>query len=203
MFLIFWTAVRILAALVAAFVGWVTVGLAVGLLVRLIFRRPAPRPAVFLARIVGALALGLLVYYFLYPGGVGGWGLGGGGFGLGGGGTGRNGSGTGTSATSTTPKIDKASTHVESRDTLTIEMLGGERYKGEGRYYLVEGKAPPRTLDELTDLLKRNRGRYRKLEILIYPDSVAREHPATSQLAGLANRFGLSLSITRTTRGTP
>jgi len=199
-FQVFWTAVRIIAAAVGALVGWLTVGLLVRLLVRLAFRRPTPRPVLVLARLVGAVVVGLLVYYYLHPGGEGGWGLGGGGFGLGGGsGPGKLGTGTETTFKTTTEKqaAVKASEPAAAPDTLTIEMLGGSRYIGEGRYYLIRGKEPARTLQEVTELLQNNQGRFRKLEILIYPDSVAREHAATTQLAGLADRFGLSLSITR------
>jgi hypothetical protein len=196
----FWMAVRIFAAVAGAFVGWLIMGYAVRLLVRLAFHRPTPRPVLTLARILGAIAIGLLVYYYLHPGGSGGWGLGGGGFGLGvGGGPGKGGSGTGTPATVTTEgnATAKPSKTEVPPDTLTIEMLGVNGYKGERRFYLIGGKEPARTLQEVTELLQKNQGRYRKLEILIYPDSVAREHPATSQLAGLADRFGMSLSITR------
>jgi hypothetical protein len=154
----------------------------------------------FLCRIVGAVVVGLLVYYYLHPGGSGGWGLGGGGFGLGGGGTGPGSGGSGTSAE--TRKADNARTTVKTvaADTLRIEMLGGGRYKGEGRYYLIQGKQSARNLEEVETLLKQNKGRYRKLEIVIYPDSVAAEHPATTRLSEQANQYGLLLSISRADR---
>jgi len=196
---VFWIALRILAAVAGAFVGWLTTGHLVRLLVRLAFQRPTPRPILAVARVVGAVLVGLLVYYY-FPGGSGGWGFGGGG--PGGGGSGKGGNGTGTTATAATGKnaTMKAAEPTVAADTLIVEMLGGERYKGEGRFYLVRSKEPARTLQEVSELLQKNKGRYRKLEILIYPDSVAREHPAITQLAGLADRLGLTLSITRLAR---
>jgi hypothetical protein len=158
---------------------------------------------VFLVRIAGAVAVGLLVYYFLHPGGSGGWGLGGGSFGLGGG-TGGTGTGTATGvttrATTATTAASKTVSAPVAADTLTIEMLGGTRYKGEGRYYLIDDKAPARTLAEVEDLLKMNKGRYGKLEILLYPESMASVTAPVTQLAELAKRQGLSLSITRAAR---
>ena len=79
-------------------------------------------------------------------------------------------------------------------------MLGGTRYKGEGRYYLIDGKEPARTLPEVDDFLQKNRGRYRKLEILLYPESMASVTAPVTQLAELARRQGLSSSITRAVR---
>jgi hypothetical protein len=204
MFQIFWLAVRILAALVGAFLGSLLTGWVVRLTARLVWRRPAPWLVVVVARLAGAVAAGLLIYYFLYPGGSGGWGLGGGGWGLGGGGTGKVSTGTGTGTPGTTApekqRPSMAATLAAAVDTLTIEMLGGSRYKGEERFYLIQGKPPARTLQEIRDLLQKNPQRYRKLEILIYPDSVAVEHPATSRLEDLARQLGLSLSITRISR---
>jgi hypothetical protein len=202
---IFWLVVRILAALAGALVGWLITGFLVRLLVRLAFHRPTPRPVLALLRLGGAIVVGLLVFYYLHPGGSGGWGLGGGGFGLGGGGgqgqagTGRD---SGSTARASTQKTDvgKGPTATVAPDTLPIEMIGGDRYKkagGEGRYYLIGGKEPARTLEEVKELLQKNKGRYRKVEILIYPDSVASPHHAISQLEALAERMGLSRSITK------
>ncbi len=201
--LIFWTVVRVLTALVGAYIGSVVAGLVVRVLARLMTRRSAPRPIVALARVVGALAVGLLIYYFLHPGGSGGWGLGGGSFGLGAGpGKGGNAIGTGTTRRTAAEKAGatKTSPTTVAQETLTIEMLGGSRYKGEGRYYLIGGQEPARDLREVEDFLQKKQGRYRRIEILIYPDSVASVSSPVTQLAELAQRRGLSLSITRAAR---
>jgi hypothetical protein len=199
-----WLVIRLFAALAGAVVGWLVTGLVVRVLVRLAFQRPAPRLVEFLARIVGAVIIGLLVYYYLHPGGSGGWGLGGGGLGLGGGGIGPGTSGTGlsTTARATTNKAGtaKTTTRAPSPDTLTIALLGGSRYPGEGRYYLIGGKEPARTLDEVAAYLKNNPERYRRVEIVLYPDSVAGAHPATTRLQELVERQGLLLSVTRAAR---
>jgi hypothetical protein len=193
----FWLVIRVFAGVAGAVVGWLFSGLLVRLLVRLAFHRPTPRPILLLGRMVVAVVAGLLVYYYLHPGGSGGWGLGGGGFGLGGGGTGP---GTGSSSTSAeTRKAETARTTAKASpaDTLRIEMLGGDRYPGEGRYYLIQGKMPAQTLEEVESILKQDRGRYHKMEIVIYLDSVAEDHQAVSWLRSLAARYDLSLTTTR------
>jgi hypothetical protein len=198
--LIFWTIVRVLTALVGAYFGSLVAGLVVRLLARLVSRRAAPRPVVGLARLAGAVAVGLLIYYFLHPGGGGGWGLGGGSFGLGGGtGKGRTGTAAATTAPTTAEKNNTAKTtpSTSAEDTLTIEMLGGARYKGAGRYYLIGSQEPARDLHDVEDFLQKKQGRYRRLEILIYPDSVASVSAPVTQLAELARRRGFALSITR------
>jgi hypothetical protein len=196
-------ALRILAAVAGALIGWLTTGYLVRLLVRLAFRRATPRPVVFLSRLVGAAVLGLLVYYYLHPGGSGGWGLGGGGSGVGKNGTGSTGVQKTAKASTTKATTPRATEKTPAADVLTIAMLGGSRYKGEQRYYLVDGKQPARTLVEVKEYLKTNKGRYRRLEIVIYPDSVAREHQATTRLEELAQREGLLLSVSRATRTPP
>jgi hypothetical protein len=210
-FQVLYVAVRIFAAAAGALVGWLVTGFAVRVLVRLAFHRPVPRPVLFLARVVGAVLIGLLVYYYLHPGGSGGWGLGGGGFGLGGGGTGpgKGGAGgTGIQATTrttaaepgTAKSTDRATTaKTRPPDTLTIELLGGSRYKKDRRYYLVDGREPAKTLDEVEESLKRNKGRYRKLEIVITPESVASVHPAVTGLEELAQQHHLT-SVLRIVR---
>jgi hypothetical protein len=201
--LIFWTIVRVLTALVGAYFGSIVAGLTVRLLAWLVARRAAPRPLVGLARVAGAVAVGLLVYYFLHPGGGGGWGLGGGSFGLGAG-PGKGGTGSVTATTAPTAvekdKTAKPTPSTSAEETLTIEMLGGTRYKGEGRYYLIGGQEPARSLREVEDFLQKKQGRYHKLEILLYPDSVASVTAPVTELADLARRLGLSLSTTRAAR---
>ena len=197
---IVWTLVRILATLVAAYLGSVVAGLFVRLLARLVLRRAAPRPLVGLARVTGAVVVGLLAYYFLHPGGSGGWGLGGGSFGLGGGPR-KGGNGTTTQTTADKNGAAKTSPSTVVQETLTIEMLGGTGYKGEGRYYLIGGQEPARDLHEVEDFLQKKQGRFRRIEILIYPDSVASVSAPVTQLAELARRLGLSLSITRVSKG--
>jgi hypothetical protein len=209
---VLWLAVRIFAALAGAFVGWLLSAAVVRLLVRLAFHRPTPRWVLLLCRIVGAVLIGLLVYYYLHPGGSGGWGLGGGGLGLGGGGSGPGKSGTGVTATvrtatekTTTEKIGTARSTEKTTlpDTLRVEMLGGPRYKGEMRYYQLEGKEPAQTLEEVEEYLKKNKGRYRRVEIVLYPDSIASEHPEIARFRQLVERYGLLLSISRATRVPP
>src|SRR5438105_3154266 len=189
---------RVLAGLAGAFVGWMFTGYVVRFLVRLAFHRPTPRPVLTLSRLLGALAIGLLVYYYLHPGGSGGWGWGGGGGGGSGSGQGSHGgtaSGKTTPDKSTRPAVEGTTQKAPGKDTLVVELLGGSRYKGEGRYYVVQGKPPARTLKEIEALLKAGKERLGKLEIVIRPDSVSRSHPATTRLQQLADEYGLATVV--------
>jgi len=187
--------VRVFLGVVAGLLGWMAGGPLIRLLHRVVFRRPARYLVVFVGRLAIALLVGLLVFWYFPIGGGGrGWGWGPGQGGGPGAGPGRGGTdletGTGkgkgeyTSPEETSRKIGK--------DTLLIEMVPSKRYEpGSDRYYLVGGKALPQDLAEVAEVLKLGEGRWGQVEIRIYANSVAEDHPAVVELKRLMERQGL------------
>jgi len=151
---------RIGLALGGAVVGWFVSGPVIRLLYRGAFRRPAPGWLIPWARLGGAALIGLLVFYFLplgWGGGGGwGWGLGaGGGPGLG------TGDGSGYKRAEKAVLADKngeASKKIDL-EALEIELVGGTRYQGEGRLYLINRRQPAVNLAEVDDHIKKNKER--------------------------------------------
>lgn len=180
--------------------GWLT-----QLLVKATTTRRVPRPALNLIRALGAVAGGILVYLFVFGSGGSGYGLGGGGWGLGGkGGSGDKtgqaeiGGGTQTQRIKvTTPTTTSSPT--DRQQVLRIEMLGGKRYPGNDRFYLVENDKEPRTLFEVRQEIEKRKQQtpsLKELEIVIRPEgSVAREHPAVTRLTDLARDLGLGVKV--------
>src|SRR5208282_4112211 len=126
------TLVNLLAVAGGAAVGALLTGWLTKLLVRLTTRRQLPRWALILLRSLGGIVSGLLVWLLVFGSGGPGYGLGGGGWGLG------AGSGQGTETARTTGPEQPVSSHREPpptqparADSLHIEMLGGDRVKGE------------------------------------------------------------------------
>ena len=155
-------------------------------------RKEAPRAVVFPIRVVG--------------GAIGGWlvmlGFGGGlGFFGGGEGTG-NGPAAGVQPTAIVPADTKAvklpakpEVATPSVQTLLIRLLGGPRVVGE-KFYQIDGSPQAMTLDELKKNIdnKKQHG-LKGIEILIYQNSVARNHPAVHSLEDWAGQQGLSVTI--------
>jgi hypothetical protein len=182
-------------------VGAVGSGLLLRLIVRLALHRPVSRPVLRFTQALGAVVLGMAVWYWVY--GPGGSGFGGSGWGLG---TGGSGTETAKSADEGKQKTETAAVKKEEpatsavQDTLRIEMLGGGRVKA-GRFYLCEGDRQPKTLSELQQTI-RARGQdkdqpvLKRLEIVIYEDSVAKDHPAVRDLEKWAEPNGLAMTLT-------
>jgi hypothetical protein len=184
--IMFWM-VRIVAGVGGAFVGWLITPSLVRVLVRLAFHRPLPGWLVPWVRLAGAALFGLLLAFCVHLGGGFGWGPGGGGYGLGPGpGDGKGSDGKGADGKASDKKDDsvtkKDSLQSKARDALSIEVLGGQRYKGDRRWYILEGKEPARTLAEVDEFLENNRDKYKTLYIILRPDSAAQEHPAVKSL---------------------
>jgi hypothetical protein len=142
----------------------------------------------FWLKLLSGVTLGILLYVFLPIG----WG----GFGPGGGGTGNgNGKGSGTG-----PGIDdqpgkgvvglpaKKGPTTSQRKILAIELLGGERYKGDGKYYLIDRKEPAVAKEQVEELLKRDPS---KLEVQLFftNQSVHMKHPAAEAVRSLARKY--------------
>jgi hypothetical protein len=175
-------------------------------------KKEVPRPMLVVVELLGGLALGWAV--FLWVSGSGGWGPGQGGLlGLGGGtGTGEkakaDGKGTDdTPAKKEPPAQPTALPMKPGLGTLRIDMLGGARVKDE-RFYLLEGRPGPVTFDELRQaILDRQEAKGQALlqgiEIVIYENSVAQDHPAVRNLEKWAREHDLAVTLTFPKRELP
>jgi hypothetical protein len=190
-------AVRIVLGIVAGVVAWLAGGPLVRLLWRLAFQRPAPRTSVTVGRLTLGVLLGVLTFlYFPIGGGGLGWGWGPGSGGGPGAGPGPGGSALGGNGQKgQTRKITSTARKGETTPepgTLTIELVPSKRYQpGSYRYYLIERREPARTLDEVEAALKKDKGRWRLMRIIIPPNSAYADHPAVAALKELANHYGL------------
>jgi hypothetical protein len=188
-------ALKFLAVAGGAAVGWVGCGALFRLVARLSVGRPVPRPMMLVVRSLGAVALGLAVWAWVF--GTGGSGFGTGtGLGLGG----QGGQGTEVEAPPEPRPLEPAPGPAEKEkagiSVLRIEMLGGARVR-EQRFYLLEGSTQPMTLDELRARLRepKSGGVLKGIEIVIYEDSVAQDHPAVRDLERWAKQHDLTVRI--------
>jgi hypothetical protein len=185
---------RVGVALVGAFIGWLVSGPVVRVLVRMAFHRPVPPLPLKLSRLAGAVVAGVLVFIFFHfgPGGSGG--------GSGGG----TGPGKGPGVDSGAPKDkntvpsardkrppDSATQNPAARENLAIELVLSKRYKGDERYYLIQGKEPPRTLAEVEDYVRPRKNRIKQVEIIIYANSVSAARPAVPELEKVLDKYKL------------
>lgn len=186
--------VKCLAVLGGTAVGAYGGGLFIKLAARFFRQKPPPK-VVRLTRMMGGLALGLLVYAWVFgSGGEGGMGGAGGGWWPFGqkGGKGNVVAKPGETST-TTPEPSVTNTGVES---LTVTMLGGERVL-EQRFYLI-GSDPPRNLPAVRDVISartKQNANLKQLDIVIYKDSVDRDNPAVTVLVQWARDNGLTPRI--------
>lgn len=178
----FFLFIRIAAAIGGALVGYFLSGPVLRMLYRLAFQRPAPGWLLPLGKLSSATVIGLLIFFFLPLGGGDGWGWGPGwGTGAGSDGGDKAGKSKGKQA---------ASSEGAVREKLEIELLGGKKYAGDERFYLVKRTPPAKTLAEVEELLKDQAD---KLEVHILltdeSESVARSHPAFRRLRDLLQRY--------------
>lgn len=197
---------KLLAIAGAATTGGLGCGLLFRSIVRLSVHRSASRNFVVPVQLLGAVASALAVWAWVF--GIGGGGLGYGGFGLGAG----TGQGPGTepqriqstdselqptslSPPATTPVPDTIPT---PKGLLRIEMLGGRQVK-EGRFYLLEGEEPARTLADLKEAIHQRQMKdpsaVKGIEIVIYETSVAQDHPAVKDLEKWAHQNELTVTL--------
>lgn len=191
---IFW-AFRVVAGLGTLVVAWFILGPLIQALVRIALHKKLPKWAVTWLRTIGAVVLGMLVYYYLPVGGGPGWGPGTGGPSSGpGSGTGQQGkngkhAGTKDEGKPTEGKKDSSKeTSGLGKDVLEIELLGGARYKRDERYYLLGKKEPAKTIAEVDEHLKQSAGKYRIVHVVLTKESVSEEDPAVSRLQRLVQQ---------------
>jgi hypothetical protein len=190
---------RVIAGVGGAFIGWFVSDPLARLSYRLAAQKPIPRWTLPFAKICGAALVGLLVY-FLIPlgGGPGGWGLG---AGMGGGpgkgaGEGKDNTALAKDARSDDkkPRADDAvkladkSPPAAVRKIVEIEVLGGERYPGQERYYLLRPTDKAMTLNEVDAYLKENRDKL-ELRIVVTEESPAKGLGIREDLIERANRY--------------
>jgi hypothetical protein len=177
---------RLAAGACGALLGWFVTGPVARIAYRGALRRPVPRWLLPWARLAGAALLGLLLFYFLPLGGGGslGWGPG-----AGGPGSGANGSGT-------TPQDKTATTATaassgKNLEALEIEVIGGTRYQGDRRFYLIARREPAVTLDQVEEYFKANQDRLAEyVTIVLTPDqSVDVGHPAVLRLNTIIEKY--------------
>jgi hypothetical protein len=183
-------ALRVAAGIGAGLIGWFGTGPLFRILFRMAFHRPTPRWLVGWARLGGAVGLGLLVYYFLPIGGGPGWGWGTGGGGGSGGKSGDNGGQVETDKTKDKTGKDVTKPGKQAREVVDVELIGGARYKGEERYYLLENKEPAKSREELRNHFEKNKERI-IVRIVTTPDSPGAGTGVLEELRTLANEFGI------------
>jgi hypothetical protein len=191
-------------ALVGGFaVGAFLTGGLMRLLVRALTTRPVPRALLWLVRMLGGAALALAVW--LWVTGTGDFGPGRGGlWGLGGPGADGEPSESTTHQTSLTspPRAEPPAPEpppAEGPEVLRVLMLGGSRVS-EKRFYRLEGQEQPLTLADLSQALRERRDKQaslKRLEVVVYENSVAADHPAVRDLQRWAreNDWAVTLSF--------
>ena len=196
-------ALKVVATIGGAIVGWYLTPPVVKVLVRLAVHKPAPKPLVTVSRLMGALIVALVVWMIWSFGFGEGWGFGPGpggspGLGAGSGGTGKQQAGKDNEQKDKTAreKDDKKSGPAPP-ETLTVRMRGGVGV--EKQFYLVDNK--PRTLDEVRQILKKERGHLKTVEIVIDDDSVPDGHPAVVGLRNAVREQGLAVRTSIVEKG--
>jgi hypothetical protein len=203
-----------------AVAGGVAVGaLACGLLLRFVAgfapNRRVPRTILRLIQLLGGIALGLAVWFWAFGSGGGGFGSSGG-LGLAGDGVDGEVTQQGTKASSNQaapPSVQENSAQApfpatpSMAETVRVELLGGGRVKGE-RFYLLEGEAEPCSLAVLRERLRnrmdlKDQPPLKAIELVIYEDSVAQDHPAVKDLDRWARQQGLEVSLSFPRRALP
>jgi hypothetical protein len=182
----FFSAIRIIVGLGGFFVGYLLSGPFWGIGYWLRYRKSIKATGLlFWAKLLSGVTLGTALYFFL-P--LGGFGPGGGGSGTGAG----KGNGTG-------PGIDnqpgkgvgsdpKKGPITSQRKVVTIELLGGERYKHDGRYYLIDRKEPAVAKEQVEELLKSDPNKL-EVQLLFTSQSVHTKHPAADAVRHLARQY--------------
>jgi hypothetical protein len=186
--MIFWV-LRLAAGVGGALIGWFSTGPLARIMYRVVFRRPVPGWLLPWARLGGAALAGLLLFYFLPLGGGSGFGWGPGA----GGGPGRGpdkGSekaADGQAARDQKRTGDKPVTH---REALEIELVGGPLYRGDGRFYLINRRAPAVALEEVEGYLKSHQDRLAEyVTIVLTPTSVDAGHRAVLRLNTIIEKY--------------
>jgi hypothetical protein len=187
-------AVKGLAALGGAVVGGLALGLVARLLAFWLSPRGVPAPVMRAVRLLGGALAGICVWLLLTaPGGSGLFGGGGSWFG----GLGSGGGTPADTAPKATHKQPPAATHQDTpagRDSVRVILLGGSRVTGE-RFYRLDSDPDPVTLVELKRAIKGRTPPAKGVEIVVYENSVAKDHPAVKDLQAWAVGQNLDVKL--------
>lgn len=181
--------VRLLAVVGGAAAGATGIGLLLRFAGKLVGAKSAPRRPVLVLRGLAGLAGGWVAWLLVF--GTGGFGIGGpGGFGRGGG------QNAGVEGSASNTQLASVTSPVEPRKSLAILMLGGGRVKQE-RFYLPVGDSTPKTLSELKELIRqRQKNGVNEIEIMVYDNSVAKDHAAVAALEEWSKQNQMSVKLT-------
>ena len=184
----FFSAIRIIVGIGGFFVGYIFSAPFWRFCYWLRYRRSINTTGLLpLLKLLSGVTLALLLYVYLPIGGLG---LGGGGTGVGGG----KGSGSGPGIDdqpgkgSVGPQTTVKGATTTQRKVVPIELIGGARYKGEGKYYLIDRKEPAVARDEVENLLKSDPTKL-EIQLLFTSQSVHVEHPAAEAIRTLARQY--------------
>ncbi len=195
--------IRLALAFAGALITWYIAGPPCRLLYQVAFGHASPKWLVPWLKLIVSGLVGLVLFCVIHFGLVGGAG-----FGLGGGeglGTGAGTEGEGKKNQATT----KNSANVEDpprpvrppsdprktvREVVEIELLGGPRYQGDERYYLLQRTTPAKNLKEIEEVLKK-RADSIEVHIVLTKDSVGLHHGATSRLRRLTEEYRIPVVL--------
>ncbi len=195
--------IKLLASAGGGLLGGFCGGILIRAIWKLAFKKQASLDKVILARLVGCFGVGLAIWFAF---GSGGWGMGSGSGGLGAGGgkiMGHDPAAEKESQRSDAHTDQKSSSQdagggVAAPRSARIEMLGGRRVV-QDRFYVIDEKMPALTLVDLKQLLMTRKNQeidpIKAIEIVIYEDSVSKDHPAVRDLEQWANANGLQVAI--------
>jgi hypothetical protein len=193
-------AVKIIAAVGGAFIGWFLTDPLARISFRVAFQRPIPGWTLPWAKLSGGTLLAVIAFLVVsFGGGPGGLGFGPGLGGSPGMGSGEGGAGKDAVAHDDGKKADDANSPDKNkaklpdmgketivRKTVAIEVLGGENYPGDNRWYVIRPAGKPLTLEEVEVYFKENSN---KLELrLVKTDESALFGPI-DDLTALAGRY--------------
>jgi hypothetical protein len=199
---------KILAIAGGAALGALLVGFLTQLFCRAVTTRKVPRGVLFVIRLLGAVVCGWLVALWVFGGG-GGWlgGPGGSGFGTG------AGKGTRQAAGEAGEDRVEGKNPGDSSSVLRVEVLGDAALKrgaagkpvDPSRRYRMEGRDGLLTLPEARTVIKQRQegAGLRRLDVILYNDSPARDVPYVRELVKWAEDLPLGVDITERDEDAP
>ncbi len=192
---------RVIAAVGGAFVGWFLSDPLARVAYWLAVQKAIPGWTLPWLKLSSAVLVALLVYYLIpLGGGPGGWGYGPGLGGDPGLGAGAKDAGTAAvdagKARSDKVKPPEKSPEAVVRKPIEIEVLGGKRYPGDERYYLLRTTGKAMTIGEVEMYFKEN-GRKLELHVILTDDSPDDVTGVTEALTRLAGRYQIPSLVDR------
>jgi hypothetical protein len=188
--------IKILAVVGGAVIGGLVLGWLTYLFVRAVTTQKLPPRLRWVIHVLGGIASGWVVYLWLFGGGGGG--LGGSGGWWGGGGSGQNNPNVPIplpkEKEKDKEKDGKGHSTEKQEETLRVEVLGDEPLRkitgsssfDPDRRYRLDGASALRTLEDVKKVVRdrlRNGPGLKRVQIVVYLDSPARDRPQVADLA--------------------